>query len=344
MKRFIGTSVLLFLFLLFISCNSSSSKIVEGAKVIERNDLSVSSSIAQPLFLDTGQSEYIGAVAIYDIGDGGAILQKMSGEFCLTWLDLSTGEERGLVRRGRGPDEMVDAGFSGYWRNEQGDIEMAAYSISTLDALYINLTQSLSDNKTIVLSKKKLPKGTMYALANESSLFCYTFDLNNTISWKIIDTSGDIVSIQPFGNNGQVSDPSKYFAASAISDHGNSIVMGMASFPRLFILNRRGQSLAVSLNSESDDRIIDRLIQNDSNTEDYCLWIQFFDREIYCLTADQEGIESGRNSELLMLFDCGGHLKSVTRIPEALTSFIVADEGESIIGITMNGQINKFLL
>ena len=337
--------LLIGLLFLPVSCVSGVSKIVEGARVVEYEGFTASRPAeVRPLFGEGSSREFVGAVAIHDVGNGGALLQMMAGENCFVWLDLSTGESKSIVSRGRGPEEMVDAGFAGYRVNDIGDTELIAYSLSTFEAVRINLTRTLSEGKTVVLSRDKLPQMTMYALSNGSDIFCYSFGSDQTVGWNIIGEDGETVSLRPFGKYGRVGDPSKYFAATSVSEDGDKIVMGMASFPRQFILDRHGDDIAISLDGETDGSILDRLTPEGADAGDCCLWTQTSEDLVYCLILDQDAIRAGNMEELLLVFDWNGELKSATRIPEDLTSFIVSDEGCSITGITMNGLIVKVTL
>ena len=336
------TPLTLCLLLLLVSCGSNVSKIVEGARVVEYDGFTASRPAeVRPLFGEGASHEFVGAVAIHDVGNGCALLQMMAGDNCFVWLDLSTGESKGLVGRGRGPEEMVDAGFAGYRINGDGDTELIAYSLSTFEAVRINLTRTLAEGRTVVLSREKLPQMTMYALAGGSDICCYSFGTDQTVGWEIIGANGDAESLRPFGKDGRVDDQSKYFAATSISQDGGKIVMGMASFPRLFILDRHGDDIAISLNAETDEAILDRLTPEGADVGDFCLWTQTSEEFVYCLILDQDAIKAGNMAELLLVFDWNGKLKSSTRIPEVLTSFIVTDGGDSIMGITMDGAIVK---
>ena len=116
--------------LVAVSCGEQTSKIVEGAKVVACGSAATSEARSvQGVPFPTGNVP-LGAVAIYDIGGGCALLQMMSGVQCFTWMEMATGETHGLIQRGRGPDEMIEAGFSGYRVNGKGETEIAVYSLS----------------------------------------------------------------------------------------------------------------------------------------------------------------------------------------------------------------------
>lgn len=330
------------------SCDKNDktmSMIVEGARVIN-NDYSVTTGAPhlRRLFPYQDNGGLIGAVAIHDIGDDCAVLHMMSGDYCFTWLNLKNGETRGLIRRGRGPDEMLDAGFSGYRINDKGDTEMIVYSIMKAEAVIINLSQSLSEERTVVLSRQKMPRETMYVLADASNLFCYSFGENRTVGWSVIDEDGESEVIQPFGNNGQVNDPYKFFAAPSVSPDGRFLVMGMVSFPRIFIFDRKGETYAVSLDEKTDAQIVAELNDKGTNMEDCCLWTEIKDNSIFCLVPNNETAKTGSPREWMLIFDMHGKLQSKTSIPDPLSSFMVLPDGRSILGITMDGQIIKYVL
>ena len=330
--------------LVAVSCGEKTSKIVEGAKVVACGSAAMSEARSvQGVPFPTGNVP-LGAVAIYDIGGGCVLFQMMSGAYCFSWMDMATGETQGVILRGRGPDEMVEAGFSGYRINEKGEAEIAVYSLSMEEIMYINLTQSLAADKTVVISRNKLPKGTMYALAGNTSLYCYTFGDDQTVSWKCAGADGAETVIQPFGRNGRVSDSSKYFAATTLSRDGDFLVMGMASFPRLFLFGADGERVAISLSEESDDQILAMLNGNNPDSSDYCVWTQVKDGLVYYLMIDHAAMASGDFKENLLVFDLKGKLKSAYGISTPLTSFIVQDAGGSIVGITMDGELYKYVI
>ena len=85
---------------------------------------------------------------------------------------------------------------------------------------------------------------------------------------------------------------------------------------------------------------------NDDNPDssDYCVWTQVKDGLVYCLMIDQVAMESGDFKENLLVFDLKGKLKSAYGISTPLTSFIVRDAGKSIVGITMDGELYKYVI
>ena len=287
MKAFSLLVILICTTLFTTSCERKLSMIVEGAQVISNNmDETAGQPHGRQLFPYQEKGGYVGAVAIHDVGGGCAVLHMMSGDYCFTWLNLNNGETRGLIRRGRGPDEMLDAGFSGYRINDKGETEMIVYSIMNAEAITINLSQSLLEERTVVLSRQKLPRETMYVLADTSELFCYYFGKNRTVGWAVIDNNGESEVIKPFGNQGQVNNPYNYFAATSVSPDGRFLVMGMVSFPRLFIFDRKGETLAVSLNEKADTQIVAELNENGTGTEDCCIWTEIKDNSIFCLVPN----------------------------------------------------------
>lgn len=344
MKTFSLLVMLICTQLFTVSCKRNQSMIVEGAQVISNNmDDTAGKPRGRQLFPYQEKGGYIGAVAIHDIGGDCAVLHMMSGDYCFTWLNLNNGETRGLIRRGRGPDEMVDAGFSGYRINDKGETEMIVYSIMNAEAITINLSHSLLEERTVVLSRQKLPRETMYVLADTSELFCYYFGKNRTVGWTVIDSDGESEVMMPFGNQGQVNDPYKYFAAPSVSADGRFLIMGMVSFPRLFIFDRKGETFAVSLDEKTDAQIVAELNDKGTNMEDCCIWTEIKDNSIFCLVPGKSA-KAGSPKELLLIFDLHGKLKSKISISDPLSSFMVLPDGRSILGITMDGQIIKYVL
>lgn len=348
MKKFsLPTIVIISVFLQFftVSCQKEVSKIVEGARIVVNSSYSVLELDESQIHPLLNGNSFIGAAGIYDIGGGCALLHMMAGAYCFTWIDLSTGETKGIIQRGRGPNEMLDAGFSGSRINEAGDTEILIYSLSSQELACVNLTKCLSGGSDVIAYRRPLPKSTMYALSSSSDLFCYVFEDHQTVSWVISDESGEIEKVQPFGDNGHIVDASDYFAVNAVSEDGKYLLMGMASFPRLFIFNREGENISVAFdNKETDAQINDKLSQGVTASEEYCVWIQIKDKRIYYLTLDQDAVRSGRFEEILYVLDLKGKVSSALRIKEPLTSFIVSSNGETLTGITMNGELYSFSL
>ena len=138
-RRYLVFFVLACYQLVAVSCGEQTSKIVEGAKVVACGSAAISDArVVQGVPFLNGAAP-LGAVAIYDIGGGCVLFQMMSGAYCFSWMDMATGETHGLIQRGRGPDEMIEAGFSGYRVNGKGETEIAVYSLSMEEIMYINL-------------------------------------------------------------------------------------------------------------------------------------------------------------------------------------------------------------
>lgn len=345
MKALVRFFVVLSLsYVLLPSCVESQSKIAAEATIVEGGQVEVSLPRGiEPLYI-AGHASLAGAVAVHDVGDGCVLLQMMSGEDCFTWLDLSTGATFGLLNRGRGPDELIDAGYSGFRINGDGEKEIVAYSLSSSEAVIVNLTRSLSTGKTVVISRQKLPKGTMYALASGTRIYCYTMSPDRTIRWCLADEAEGGEPMLPFGKDGKVEDTSKFFAATAISEDGNALVMAMASFPRLYIFKRNGRNISLSLDDRTDDQLLAQMSSKQEDEADCCLWVQVRHGFIYCLIVDSEAAKAGKYEERLLVFDMNGRIKSATAIRNPLTSFVVSESDGAIVGITMDGQLVRFTL
>ena len=331
-------------FVLLPSCDETWSKIAVDARIVKSGQVETSLPRGVEPLPIAGHASLVGAIAVHNVGDGCVLLQMMSGEDCFMWLDLSTGATFGLLKRGRGPDEVLDAGFSGCRINGDGEKEIVAYSLSSSEAVTVNLTRSLSSGKTVVISRQALPKGTMYALAFGSRVYCYTMSPDRTIRWCLADAADGGEPMLPFGKDGKVEDPAKYFAATAISEDGNALVMAMASFPRLYIFKGDGQHISVSLDDKSDDQILAQLSSGKEEDTDCCLWAQVRKGFIYCLMVDAETAKAGKYEERLLVFDMNGRIKSATAIREPLTSFVVSESGGLVVGITMDGQLVRITL
>lgn len=328
--------------LLCFGC-SNPSGIVQGAKVVKV----ATNPETLPFERVVLPESYVvpGAVAIFAINDKEVLLQMMSGNYCFCWMNLETGETKDLIRRGRGPAEMLDAGFSGVWNDKNGNTIAGVYSIESSEYVTIDLTRTLADGQTAVLSRTGLPAGTMYVISRKSEALCYTMSPSGQISWESVSSDGAINSTwTPFGTE-PVNNAESYFAACAIHPSGDRLLMGMTSFPRLFIIgldNR--ENISVHTESISDGEILARIQKpNEEMTDCYVFVCPAPDR-FYALCLDHAALQRGEMKEQIQIFDWQGKPEGVIAIDDFIVNFTVSDDNSTITGITPDGELIRYVL
>lgn len=322
-------------------CTPNKSKIVHKAKVIKYQDIPTATPTQRRVLDNCNSDALLGAAAIYKINDDQALLQMMEGEWCIKWIDLNTGETHGVIRTGRGPGEMLDAGVAGILTEKDGTSKVTLYSLGSEVAVTV-LISTLGGWSCKEESRIRLPHGTMYALSHNNGLYCYVFSSDNLIGWYLIDKDKQEEVIRPFG--ARVEDPSNYFAATAIDTSKNKLIMGMASFPRLYIfdLEKANNTLSINLDTESDKSILTRLISKKSAPSDWCVSATTASNSIYILTVDSSGVADEFPKETIWKYSLDGRLLSKWTIPDFIVNFMVKDSGKSIIAITINGELVEY--
>ena len=325
-------------------CAPNKSKIVHKAKVIKYQDIPTTTHVKRRIFDNCNSDALLGAVAIYKINDNQALLQMVDGEWCIKWIDLNTGDTHGVIRTGRGPGEMLDAGVAGIITEKDGTSKVTLYSLGSEVAVTVLISNTSDGWSCKEESRIHLPHGTMYALSHNNGLYCYVFSSDNLIGWYLIDKDKQEEVIRPFGASGRVEDTSNYFAATAIDTSNNRLIMGMTSFPRLYIFDLENASnpLSINLDSESDKSILTRLKSKNSAPSDWCVSATTASNSIYILTVDSSGVADEFPKETIWKYSLDGRLLSKWTIPDFIVNFMVKDSGKSIIAITINGELVEY--
>ncbi|MBR1573642.1 MAG: hypothetical protein IJ652_02200 [Bacteroidales bacterium] len=343
MKRFYAITMCLLTIL--VSCQTNQSQIVDGAKQIESRPLEWKTPLKTRIQVQDNMA-LLGAVAVYPVRDQEVLLQVMTGDWCFKWMNLETGEIKGLVRRGRGPGEMLDAGFAGSRVLPDGLSRIYFYSLASSELVAINLEKTLADGSASVELRQNLPGGTMYALASDSDILGYRMDSNNRVDWYSIQEKGDVShKLFPFGDKGRVKETDYYFAATALSPDGTHLVMGMASFPRIYIFRLdKGTATAIAYGDKTEQAIASSLEQRNVEMPACCTFATIHGEQIYALVLGQNGSPDESNSLELHIYNMEGKHLSNWKMDEFLVNIAVLGDGYTLVGITMDGELYRYEL
>lgn len=328
------------------SCNREE-QLVPEASIVVTLDAKSALPASREVIMDENPA-LLGAMAVYPVNEEEVIVQLMTGEDCLRWIHLPTGVSKSIIRRGRGPSELLDAGICGKWIQNNGNVILAAYSISNPSVVTINLTKVLHDNSEGFDSVVSLPTGTLYALADRQGSWCYTFSEKNSLVWQHVNWQGDVTNIYyPFGESELPGWQENYFVATAISIPGDKIIMAMNSFPRMLILdpmdNRK--SIEASYSREKDSYFLSKIREEKTTGQDYYLWAVVSDKYIYALCLDsQKEDTSSQPGESLHIYTFDGLLKSVFSLEDMLINFFVSKDEKTITGINLDSQLIRYHL
>lgn len=328
--------------LLCIAC-SNPSGIVPGAQVVK----ATAAFETLPFKRIALPESYVvpGAVAIFAITDKEVLLQMMSGDYCFCWMNLETGETKELIHRGRGPAEMLDAGFSGVWNDRNGNTIVGVYSIESSEYVTIDLTRTLADGQTTVLSRTGLPAGTMYVISRKGEALCYTMSSSGQISWVTVSGDGAINSTwTPFGTE-PIKNAESYFAACTIHPSEDRLLMGMTSFPRLYIIGLdRTDIISIHTDNISDSEILARIQNPKEEMTDCYVFVYPAQDRFYALCMDHAALQRGEMKEQIQLFDWQGKPKGVIAIDDFIVNFTVSQNNSTITGITPDGELIRYIL
>ena len=329
---------------LAFSCSTGEQLVPKAETVVTLNkEIKIPSS--REILLG-GDPVSLGAMAIYPVNNDELVVQLMTGEDCLRWIHMPTGETRSLIRRGRGPSELMDAGICGKWTQGNGDIILAAYSISNPLVVTINLTECLKKGDSVFDNNIPLPTGTLYALSNQEGSWCYSFTGNGSLAWQRVNWQGEVTAIYcPFGESELPGWEENYFAATALTIPEGKIVMAMNSFPRLLILDPLGgRSIEASFTAENDADLLSKIQEEKTTGQEYYMWVIASEKNIYALCLDPSQEDMSQPRQLLHVYTKDGCLDSVYSLEDVFVNFVVSRDGESITGINMDGQLIRYRL
>lgn len=173
----------------------------------------------------------------------------------------------------------------------------------------------------------------MYALRSSEGIACYVLSRNGEISWQVIDGNGVLLDKRiPFKTKG-LNSRELFFGATALSDDGKILAMGMCSFPRLYLFNRKtGKSLSIAPDLYADSAVKALLRSPEARQKMFYCGAHIAGDRIYAMYLDP--------SPTIQVFDFEGNLYDVISIPDMLVNFIVEDG--TITGITPDGEVVRY--
>lgn len=326
------------------SCiNRDTSLIFPDAKVIDAiASPDIKTAVAQHIIVS---EDILGSVAIHSINESQLILMDMAGDYCFKWIDLTSNETIGLVRRGRGPGEMDFAGFGGTWK-EGDDVMFDAYSINMKKVYTINLTESIIEKQTVIRDVTDIPSNTMYSMTDGKQRVCYTLE-PNSIAIKLLSMDGSSQGILlPFGTEDYIASGDHFFAATSLSPEGDKLIIAMTSFPCLAVIDLKGGSNKVTIASNTDERTILASLQDiRSELPDCYSAVQVTDKRIYALCmAGEDDLRHGIAQELQIFNASSLKLESKIKLSEYLINFAVSSNEKEVIGITPDSELLRYSL
>lgn len=288
-------------FLLIISCNTPNEK-----KLVLHEDFPVHITLqtkALDVNLPTGCTE-----ELFFFNNRLALIDNHCNDYILQMIDLKSGEVKKILRKGRGPTELLSLNFAGH---RQGDSLLfrtgSSFYWLNPDVLWENNPQL-----TEISSPIKEPFINCFQLSNQ---WAYT-SLTGDHSIVFVDENGDFLQSTPFYPPIELSETHnnyayRYYSSSSYSDVQGLIVTALRYFPLIIISDLNGKIVKVIQTSDEFNlpEFDSHGISPEPNTLFYYEKVLLSDERIYAFRMDAKAsdLENLNFIPTLEIYDYNGN-------------------------------------
>ena len=347
LSAFFMKSPLYIILLLFVvvSCSDNNQRVFRYGRVMVSSvpeietTLSPSESLSGPFLY--------GSYGLNCIADSILILPVVDDSHCYRAVDLTDFSYFDFMNRGRGPDEIITAYFSGL-RTINDTILIDIAGLNERLFYSVDLKTSIKEKRTVIKERYKLFPNSFYTfLIGDVFLSEVLFDQDYYSLKQYSKQDLNLIrTVQLYGNDRYLVDCQPILGSvKRIKPDGTRMSMAMMDFNEINIYDISGENhLSVSTSNKSKDKAIltnYHLFGRESGMIYY--WDgAVTDDYIYALYFNCKMDDMDETLPVIHVFSWDGELKALYHIDEPLRSIILSEDGHSLYGLSEDEVIYRY--
>lgn len=344
--KYLGVFLHLAAILVLISCNSSRPAFRIGKRVVSPTE-GVPVMAISPQEMITGEclEGVLGICCIRDSIAVFSLLQEASPS-CYRALRLSDMTFVDFLRKGRGPEEVVNAFYSGV-RNENGRTVLDLTAANDNLLLSLDLNSTIEQGNAVILAEYEVPSGTFNSwVVGDRVLGEIVFD-EDYYSLKYYDKRDMSLlrTVKWFGDDDYLESFYPLYGSSiGVKPDGTRLSLGMLFFDERNIVDLEGENhLSISTAQECrDEAILKRTIREERFVQEYYYYSSdVTDRFIYALYLNGEGIDR-QPPYSIHVFTWDGKLSAIYQVDERLVGIAVSEDDSTLYGLTEEEELYRY--
>ena len=333
---FLGLSILLFM----NSCTADRNIFMGGAKMVISEPVKACPIEGSIISFD-GLPLY---AAPHMVNDTSLVIFSYGFDNVLVYKgNLNSHELSPILLKGRGPDEMLIAGFVDLQTSADGHTLLRAYDINSAEMYTIDVEASEIKGSGVVRETSPLPRGVFRLFLDKDRLVAKIHNpKERSLDYEVM--SSDLEIVRQYAIYGQTNLSNYQVVASAdcMRPDGSMVFLGMNYFDKANFL---------SLDSDDHFTVVTDKKWKYSYDLDLFQKVQesgtFQDLEQFYLQSQctQDIVFSLRYpGDQMRVFNWDGSIRAEYVLDRQLTAFDCSGDGNTIIGVTQEGVIVKYSL